>query len=154
MFHGTTMRPYFSLSGLKYLLVNTFGLCSEIPIWSFASAGPAAARVTPARTSRLTSLLRRAMWPGYRGAEPGLPGSALIPTFRLGRTPWRPDLPWPVGLAPPGRLVASRRVAVLGKSVRVLVVHQRMHAGRPPLVSSGMGNEERRTFRGPRSGNG
>src|SRR5689334_7308295 len=72
------------------------------------------------------------MWPDYRGAEPGLPGSAPPPTFRLGRTPWRPDLPWPVGLAPPGRLVASRRVAVLGKSVRVLVVHQRMHAGRPP----------------------
>src|SRR3954471_537246 len=41
MFHGTTIRAYRIFSGLKYLLLNMFGLCSEIPIWSFAGAGAA-----------------------------------------------------------------------------------------------------------------
>src|SRR4051794_32629631 len=60
----------------------------------------------------------------------------------LGRAPLRSDQPWPVRLALPGRPVAALGVAVLGKSVRVVDVHERMHAS--DLHGSGLLDRERR----------
>src|SRR3954447_9093530 len=61
MFHGTTIRAYLIFSGLKYLLLNMFGLCSEIPIWSFAGAGAAgrAARALVAASSTRSRRVER-----------------------------------------------------------------------------------------------
>src|SRR4051794_37200017 len=61
MFHGTTIRAYRIFSGLKYLLENMFGLCSEIPIWSFAVAGAVgrAARTLVAASSTRSRRVER-----------------------------------------------------------------------------------------------